>query len=183
MLTFWQGMHDPPPSIVDVSATTPHLFHNPPRNSSFAGFLPDSKDNLRVEIAENPVKCAFRGVCPHQVHSDSTTTTTKRRARQIYRACFNVPTRNSRFTGLLLDSPIASAPRTLENDHRAVFAYLERIAHCLRHNLDRRFKSYAGIAVDCVSTPDATVAIAARIVVAKSFFIISRHSVSRGGTS
>ena len=104
-------------------------------------------------------------------------------ARQIYRACFNVPPRNSRFTGLLLDSPIASAPRTLENDHRAVFAYLERIAHCLRHNLDRRFKGYAGIAVCCVSTPDATAAIAARIVVAKSFFIISRPVASRGYTS
>ena len=91
--------------------------------------------------------------------------------------------RNSRFTGLLLDSPIASAPRTLENDHRAVFAYLECIAHCLRHNLDRRFKSYAGIAVDCVSTPDDTAAIAARIVIAKSFFIISRPAASHDCTS
>lgn len=96
---------------------------------------------------------------------------------------FRRPPGNSRFTGLLLDSPIASAPRTLENDHRAVFAYLERIAHCLRHNLDRRFKGYAGIAVDCVSTPDATAAIAARIVVAKSFFIISRPVASSGYTS
>ncbi len=93
------------------------------------------------------------------------------------------PPANSRFTGLLLDSPIASAPRTLENDHRAVFAYLERIAHCLRHNLDRRFKGYAGIAVDCVSTPDATAAIAARIVVAKNVFIISRSAASHDCTS
>ena len=96
---------------------------------------------------------------------------------------FHRPPGNSRFAVLILDSPIASAPRTLENDHRAIFAYLECIAHCLRHNLDRRFKGYVGIAVDCVSTPDDTAAIAARKVVAKSFFIISRHSASRGCTS
>ena len=95
----------------------------------------------------------------------------------------SAPARKQPFAGLLLDSPIASAPRTLENDHPAVFAYLERIAHCLRHNLDRRFKGYAGIAVCCVSTPDATAAIAARIVVAKSFFFISRLAASRGYTS
>ena len=34
---------------------------------------------------------------------------------------FHRPPGNSRFEGFLLDSPIASAPRTLENDHSAVF--------------------------------------------------------------
>jgi len=36
----------------------------PARNKRFAGLLPDSKDIQRVEIAEKPVKCAFRGVRP-----------------------------------------------------------------------------------------------------------------------
>ena len=48
-------------------AAMSRLSQRPPGNSRFAGFLPDSKDIQRVEIAESPVKCAFRGVCPHPV--------------------------------------------------------------------------------------------------------------------
>ena len=34
----------------------------------FAGLLPDSKVIQRVEIAESPVKRAFRGACPRQFY-------------------------------------------------------------------------------------------------------------------
>jgi hypothetical protein len=43
----------------------PRPFQHPPGNSRFALFLPASEVSQRVEIAESPVKCAFRGVRPH----------------------------------------------------------------------------------------------------------------------
>jgi len=48
------------PSAADL----PRPFLRPPGNSRFAGLLPDSEVIQRVEIAESPVKRAFRGVCP-----------------------------------------------------------------------------------------------------------------------
>ena len=50
-----------------VPFASSRLFHRPPGNSHFAGLLPDSEVVQRVEIAESPVKRAFRGVCPHPV--------------------------------------------------------------------------------------------------------------------
>ena len=45
-------------------AAMPRLFQRQPGNSRFAGLLPDSEVIQRVEIAESPVKRAFRGVNP-----------------------------------------------------------------------------------------------------------------------
>ena len=50
-----------------IAADLPRPFQRPPGYSRFAGLLLDSKVIQRVEIAESPVKRAFRGVCPHPV--------------------------------------------------------------------------------------------------------------------
>ena len=54
-----------PRAVPPLVRFLPRPFQCPPGNSRFAGFLPDSKDIQRVEIAESPVKRVFRGVCPH----------------------------------------------------------------------------------------------------------------------
>ena len=51
------------PSAADL----PRLFQHPPGNSRFAWFLPASEVIQRVEIAESPVKRAFRRVRPPPV--------------------------------------------------------------------------------------------------------------------
>ena len=51
----------------ELLVTKPRLFQRQPGNSRFAGLLPDSEVILVVDIAENPEKRAFRGVCPHPV--------------------------------------------------------------------------------------------------------------------
>ena len=53
------------PSAADLSRP----FQRPPGNSRFAWFLPAFEVIQRVEIAESPVKRAFRGVCPHPFYS------------------------------------------------------------------------------------------------------------------
>ena len=47
----------------------PRLSKSPPGNSRLAGLLPDPEVIQRVEIAESPVKRAFRGVRPHPFSS------------------------------------------------------------------------------------------------------------------
>ena len=51
------------PSAADL----PRHFQRPPGNSRFAGYLLDSEVIQRGGIAESPVKCAFRGVCPSPI--------------------------------------------------------------------------------------------------------------------
>ena len=47
-------------------AAMPRLSKSPPESLRFAGLLPDSEVIQRVEIAESPVKRAFRGVRPYR---------------------------------------------------------------------------------------------------------------------
>jgi len=53
------------PSAADL----PRPFQRPPGNSRFAWPLSDSEVSQRVEIAESPVKRAFRGVRPPPTES------------------------------------------------------------------------------------------------------------------
>ena len=58
-----------------ITVRTPRPFQHPPGNSRLrGGLLPDSEVIQRVEIAESPVKRAFRGVRPPPVpHQGSQT--------------------------------------------------------------------------------------------------------------
>ena len=64
--TFAPPPHFPPRPQHAADATRRYttLF----RHSRIAGILPDSVVIQRVEIAESPVKRAFRGVCPSSIH-------------------------------------------------------------------------------------------------------------------
>ena len=53
----------------ELLVTKPRLFQRPPGNSRFARFLPASEVIQRAEIAESPVKRAFRGARPHPIHA------------------------------------------------------------------------------------------------------------------
>ena len=68
-------------------AAMPRSLQRPPGNSRFAGLLPDSEVIQRVEIAESPVKRAFRGV-PIQFQEFSFCHLTLRRHATLRSLCF-----------------------------------------------------------------------------------------------
>ena len=93
-------------------AAMPRLSKSPPESIRFAGLLPDSEVIQRIEIAESPVKRAFRGVCPYRCSSSSSL---RKRSMRFMHA----PDPSRQWNGACL------ASRHRESHHGCLAAYTE----------------------------------------------------------